>query len=150
MKKLINFLLDLIRKILNKNNTQETVDPPVINPKEDETKYPDWAEEMLKLHNELRSSNLIIDDSLMSSAQEWANNMARKRKMYHGSLNFPGFRLRGENIAMGSNSVNQIFNMWKKSSGHRANIQNKNFTHVGFGMQQSNGYYYWCAQFGSR
>src|SRR5690606_15059508 len=37
----------------------------------------------------------------------------------------------GENIAMGQQTAQAVLNAWLNSSGHRANINNCNFTHHG-------------------
>jgi len=40
----------------------------------------------------------------------------------------------GENIAYGTGSGSQAFNMWINSAGHRANIEKWSFTHHGVGL----------------
>lgn len=39
----------------------------------------------------------------------------------------------GENIAYGSSTGSAVLTAWLDSSGHRANIENANFTHHGVG-----------------
>ncbi len=46
----------------------------------------------------------------------------------------------GENIAAGYSNVQDVFNGWMNSSGHKANILNKNFTHCGFGIVSGGTY----------
>ena len=60
----------------------------------------------------------------------------------------------GENIAYGMNTmstVEEAFEAWMNSSGHRANILSENYTCVGVGMysveKNGNRYYYWCQIF---
>ena len=43
----------------------------------------------------------------------------------------------GENIYMGSNDPGAAVNAWMNSSGHRANILNGNFTHLGVGAAKN-------------
>lgn len=43
----------------------------------------------------------------------------------------------GENIYMGSSDPLQAVNAWMNSSGHRANILNGNFTHLGVGTAKN-------------
>jgi uncharacterized protein YkwD len=43
------------------------------------------------------------------------------------------FRAAGENIAKGQTSPAQVMNSWMNSSGHKANILSKNYTHIGVG-----------------
>lgn len=49
----------------------------------------------------------------------------------------------GENIAYGYTSSSSVFQGWLNSSGHRANIENPNYTHVGFGLTGK----YWTVVF---
>ncbi|WP_242664935.1 CAP domain-containing protein, partial [Geobacillus zalihae] len=51
----------------------------------------------------------------------------------------------GENIAKGQRTPQEVVNAWMNSEGHRANILNKNFTHIGVGFEE-NGYI-WTQQF---
>lgn len=41
------------------------------------------------------------------------------------------FRYAGENIAKGQRTPQEVMTAWMNSSGHRANILNPNFTHIG-------------------
>ena len=54
----------------------------------------------------------------------------------------------GENIAKGQKSVEAVMNGWMNSEGHRANILNKNFTHLGVGYcTDASGNTYWIQMF---
>ena len=56
----------------------------------------------------------------------------------------------GENIAAGSATAAGVVEQWMNSPGHRANIMNPDFTHIGVGYQQdSSGIYgyYWVQMF---
>lgn len=55
------------------------------------------------------------------------------------------YRSAGENIAMGQRTPQQVVNAWMNSSGHRANILNKNFTHIGVGYVADG--HYWTQMF---
>lgn len=58
------------------------------------------------------------------------------------------FRGAGENIAWGQRSPEEVMKAWMNSSGHRANIMNKNFTKIGVGYyQNSQGVKYWTQLF---
>lgn len=46
----------------------------------------------------------------------------------------------GENIAAGYSNVQDVFNGWMNSPGHKANILNQNFTHCGFGIANGGTY----------
>jgi uncharacterized protein YkwD len=70
-------------------------------------------------------------------ANSWAATMARTGNFAHQSLT-PIMRAcaatrAGENIAYGNVSADQMMTMWMNSPGHRANILNPNYTHVGIG-----------------
>lgn len=110
--------------------------------------------QLLDLHNAARVRNgadpLVFDDSLNTFAQEHAEWMTRLG-MWHSRMGFSGFRTKGENIAMGYQTAEIATGKWMKSPGHRRNILNKRFTHVGFGLAKSSGGSpYWCAVFGSK
>ncbi len=50
------------------------------------------------------------------------------------------YRTAGENIAAGQRTPQEVMNAWMNSSGHRANILNPNYTHVGIGTAGSSRY----------
>jgi uncharacterized YkwD family protein len=47
----------------------------------------------------------------------------------------------GENIAQGQRTPEEVVNAWMNSPGHRANIMNANFTHIGVGYVASGNYW---------
>jgi uncharacterized protein YkwD len=51
------------------------------------------------------------------------------------------YRAAAENIAQGQTTASQVVNAWMNSSGHRANILNKNFTHIGVGFVKDRNYW---------
>lgn len=54
----------------------------------------------------------------------------------------------GENIAAGQKTAEQVMNDWMNSSGHRANILNQNYTHLGVGYVEGGSYgTYWVQEF---
>ncbi|WP_242866779.1 SafA/ExsA family spore coat assembly protein [Abyssisolibacter fermentans] len=54
----------------------------------------------------------------------------------------------GENIAMGQRTAWEVVDGWMNSSGHRANILNKNYTEIGVGYaKSSSGKTYWTQMF---
>lgn len=54
----------------------------------------------------------------------------------------------GENIAWGQKTPREVVDAWMNSPGHRANIMNENFTHIGVGnLQNSAGTQYWVQLF---
>jgi uncharacterized protein YkwD len=54
----------------------------------------------------------------------------------------------GENVAYGYPTARAVVRAWMNSSGHRANILNASFRHVGVGVQRgANGLLYWTLDF---
>jgi uncharacterized YkwD family protein len=54
----------------------------------------------------------------------------------------------GENIAMGQRTPEQVMESWMNSDGHRRNILNGNYTHIGVGVAKNEkGQLYWVQQF---
>lgn len=51
------------------------------------------------------------------------------------------YRTAGENIARGQKTSAAVVNAWMNSSGHRANILNSSFTHIGVGYVASGNYW---------
>lgn len=58
------------------------------------------------------------------------------------------FPTSGENLAAGSMSAREAMSGWMNSPGHRDNILNNNFTHVGAARAEINGVLYWVELFG--
>jgi uncharacterized protein YkwD len=59
-----------------------------------------------------------------------------------------GARRVGENIAYGNVSADQMMVMWMNSPGHRANLLNPAFTHIGIGaVKTSSGRWYGVQDF---
>lgn len=97
-----------------------------------------------------------IDEALSKVARVKSEDMAKQNYFSHNSPTYGSpfdmmkqfgisYRTAGENIAMGQRSPQEVVNAWMNSEGHRANILNSNFTHIGVG-HASNGNY-WTQQF---
>jgi uncharacterized protein YkwD len=85
-------------------------------------------------------------------ANRWASTMASTQNFAHQSitpmLSACGARRVGENIAYGNVSADQMMVMWMNSPGHRANILNPAFTHIGIGaVKTSSGRWYGVQDF---
>jgi uncharacterized YkwD family protein/spore coat assembly protein SafA len=53
-----------------------------------------------------------------------------------------------ENIAAGQRTPQEVVNSWMNSPGHRANILNRNMTHIGVGYAKGGSYgHYWTQMF---
>lgn len=51
------------------------------------------------------------------------------------------YRSAGENIARGQRTPQQVVHAWMNSSGHRANILNRSYTHIGVGFEPNGNYW---------
>lgn len=86
-------------------------------------------------------------------AQEIKNTFSHTRpdgSSFSTALNQAGasYRGAGENIAYGQNSPKAVMQGWMNSSGHRANILNKDYTAIGVGhYKDASGTDYWTQLF---
>lgn len=84
---------------------------------------------------------LEVDPSLLATSRKHACWMASTRVFRHSS----GV---AENIARGQRDGSHAVNTWMHSSGHRANILNRNYKKIGTAAYiGSNGQIYFCQQF---
>lgn len=106
-------------------------------------------EAVVKLTNQARAANgcrpLVHDPKLHTAAERHSADMAARGFFDHDSPDGrdPGDRVRAagfapistwaENIAMGQRTAAQVVQGWLDSPGHRANIMNCAFTHIGVG-----------------
>ncbi|MGW4468111.1 CAP domain-containing protein [Nonomuraea sp. NPDC004354] len=106
-------------------------------------------DEVVKLTNAERASGgckpLTHDPQLRAAAEGHSADMAAKGYFSHTSPDGrgPGDRIKasgfspvsawGENIAMGQRTAADVVRGWMNSPGHRANIMNCNYTHIGVG-----------------
>jgi uncharacterized protein YkwD len=124
---------------------------------------PDKDKALLDLHNSKRGAlfPLVVNDKLSTAARKHAEWMAKNNTMSHNQgrrtvadrakAEGYGWNYVGENIAMGYTDVNSVFEGWMNSAGHRANIMNRNYKDIGFGVATtSKGTLYWCVVFGSQ
>lgn len=107
---------------------------------------------------EVRSSPLVLDESLTKAAMIRAIEIAYEDKFSHerpnGTSCFTIFDdlgivsyVSGENIALGQISPEKVSNSWRNSPGHYANMINTRFTKIGVGVIKYNGNYYWVQLF---
>lgn len=110
--------------------------------------------EVVKLTNRARAGSgcrpLTHDAKLRAAADRHSADMAAKGYFDHtsqdgrsagdriGAAGFAPVRTWGENIAMGQRTAASVVQGWLDSPGHRANIMNCKFTHIGVG-QHSKG-----------
>ena len=95
--------------------------------------------------NAVRSSvgvrQLAENDTLNKKAEGWARHMASTGRLEHSSLSSGlsslSWSLLGENVGYSSptsNTLLSIHNKFASSPGHRANLVNSRFTHMGVGV----------------
>lgn len=137
------------------NSTAPTIPLQIESPLP-ESNVPGFISNLLKLHNEQRELKgrvgLSLDPYLIKYAQNHAEWMAQKNRMKHSDISvlIGTYSTAGENIAWNQSDEKEVVVAWMNSSGHRANILNRSFTKVGFGLAyNSNNEPYWCTVFGN-
>ncbi|MFD1360755.1 CAP domain-containing protein [Lentibacillus salinarum] len=120
----------------------------------------EFEQQVVELTNEERTAQgldpLKIDTELSKVAREKSRDMAYSNYFSHDSPTYGSpfdmmkdfgisYQTAGENIARGQRTPEQVVNGWMNSDGHRENIMNPNFTHIGVGyVEQGN---HWTQQF---
>ncbi|WP_428910084.1 CAP domain-containing protein [Niallia sp. Krafla_26] len=115
-----------------------------------------FEQKVVELTNQERAKNglpaLTLDVELSKVAREKSNDMRTKNYFSHNSPTYGSpfdmmkaygisYRTAGENIAMGQRSPEEVVQAWMNSQGHRENIMNPNFTHIGVGHVSSGNYW---------
>lgn len=122
-----------------------------------------YEKEVIRLVNiERRKSGLspLVEDWQLSRVARYKSEDMRDRGYFsHTSPTYGSpfdmmrafgisYRSAGENIAKGQQSPEAVVKAWMNSPGHRANILNKGFTHIGVGYAKSGNY--WTQMFISK
>ena len=95
---------------------------------------------------------LTIDWELARVAKYKSQDMHDKNYFSHTSPTYGSpfdmmksfgisYNAAGENIAQGQTSATQVMEAWMNSSGHRANIMDAKFTHIGVGYVKDGNYW---------
>lgn len=115
-----------------------------------------FEQEVIRLVNEIRVENglkaLTYDWELSRVARFKSQDMKDNKYFAHNSPVYGtpfqmmrsfgiSFRSAGENIAKGYATPQAVVNGWMNSSGHRANILNANYTHIGVGYVSGGSYW---------
>ncbi|MFC4009604.1 CAP domain-containing protein [Nonomuraea purpurea] len=121
--------------------------------------------EVVKLTNAERAKGgcrpLTHDPKVRAAAFAHSSEMARTGNMDHTSADGRQMqdRLKGvgrvsamaENIAEGQRSAAEVMGSWMNSPGHRRNIMNCDYTHIGVGaVKSSGGRIFWTQDFIAR
>ena len=149
--KAIQFKLTLLLFVSILFNSCSPEDDGVYFEKISETKseYSDMELEILDLINNYRAAKglqtLVKSDIISSIALTHTNYMVETGEVNHD--NFPqrhenlilsaGAKSVGENVAYGYSSARGVVNAWIKSDGHKAVIENENYTHFGISTEQN-------------
>ncbi len=122
-----------------------------------------YEQEVIRLVNEIRTKNglkaLTYDWELGRVARYKSQDMHDNKYFSHTSPTYGSpfqmmknfgiyYRSAGENIAKGQSSPQSVVNAWMNSSGHRANILNSSYTHIGVGYVANGNY--WTQMFISK
>ncbi|MCO5167914.1 MAG: CAP domain-containing protein [Planctomycetes bacterium] len=122
------------------------------------------AQQVLSLVNQERAAAglapLQADAQAERAAKAHVEDMAGRRYFDHVSpegwtpsdrmrmTKGTGYRMVGENIAVGQRSAQAVMNAWMASPGHRANILDARYTHLGVGVDEPS--WNWCQVFLTR
>ena len=116
----------------------------------------EYARQVVDLTNEQRRKNgladLQMDTQLSQVAQTKSQDMQKNGYFSHTSPTYGSpfdmmrdfgvsYRTAGENIAQGQRTPQEVVNAWMNSAGHRKNILNGNFTHIGVGYEASGNHW---------
>ncbi|MCQ6275098.1 LysM peptidoglycan-binding domain-containing protein [Bacillus sp. V3B] len=108
-----------------------------------------FEEEVVRLVNQERAKQGLAPLShradVKNVAEKKAMDMIHSNYFSHTSPNYGSpfdmlksfgitYRSAGENIAKGQKSPQEVMNAWMNSSGHRANILNRNYNGIGVGF----------------
>ena len=115
-----------------------------------------FEQEVIRLVNEIRTENglrpLTYDWELSRVARYKSQDMKDNKYFSHTSTVYGSpfqmmksfgisYRSAGENIAKGYATPEAVIEGWMNSSGHRANILNSSFTHIGVGYVAEGRYW---------
>ncbi|RLQ95214.1 CAP domain-containing protein [Falsibacillus albus] len=119
-----------------------------------------FEQQVVDLTNKERTqrglSPLKVDKNLSNMAREKSADMQRNHYFDHQSPTYGSpfdmmkkwgidYRSAGENIAMGQQSPQEVVTAWMNSQGHRENILNPDYTHIGVGYVKDGNY--WTQEF---
>ena len=102
---------------------------------------------------------LKVDTELSKMARIKSEDMQKNHYFDHTSPTYGSpfdmmkqfgisYRSAGENIAQGQQTPEEVVQAWMNSAGHRANILNSGYTHIGVGYVENGNY--WTQEFISK
>ncbi|MCC2470276.1 CAP domain-containing protein [Bacillus pacificus] len=150
------------QKPAENNNTQKPAEqkPAEQKPAEEAKALSEFEQRVVELTNAERAKQglpaLKIDTELSKVARIKSEDMQKNNYFDHNSPTYGSpfdmmkkfgisYTSAGENIAQGQRTPEEVVQAWMNSAGHRANILNNGFTHIGVGYVESGNY--WTQQF---
>ncbi|MGE8077766.1 CAP domain-containing protein [Peribacillus loiseleuriae] len=140
--------------------TQTQTPPPASTPTNSGTptssSISQFEKEVVELTNAERAKSglkaLTIDTELSKVARAKSQDMKDRNYFDHTSPTYGSpfdmmkqfgisYSSAGENIAQGQTTPQQVVQAWMNSEGHRANILNASYTHIGVGYVQAGNYW---------
>lgn len=130
------------------------------NPSSPNTTQTSFENQVLTLINQERNkqglSSLVMSEDLRKAARLKSSDMSQNNYFSHTSPTYGSpfkmlttlgisYQAAAENIACGYTSPKTVVTGWMNSSGHRANILNATYTHIGIGYNSSG--HYWTQLF---
>ncbi|PGB01690.1 CAP domain-containing protein [Bacillus toyonensis] len=134
--------------------------PAEQKPAEEAKSLSEFEQRVVELTNAERAKQglpaLKIDTELSKVARVKSEDMQKNNYFDHNSPTYGSpfdmmkkfgisYTSAGENIAQGQRTPEEVVQAWMNSAGHRANILNNGFTHIGVGYVESGNY--WTQQF---
>ena len=122
-----------------------------------QTQFENRVLELVNVERQKAGLNALqMDESVRNVARLKSEDMRVNKYFDHTSPSYGSpfdmlkkfgisYKSAGENIAQGYSTPEAVVNGWMNSSGHRANILNASFTHMGVGYD-ANGHY-WTQMF---
>ncbi len=137
-------------------NNSTTKAPAASQPTQTTSAVSAFEKKVVELTNAERAKQglapLTLDTELSKVARTKSQDMKDKNYFDHNSPTYGSpfdmmksfgisYKSAGENIAMGQTSPEQVVQAWMDSPGHRENIMNSSFTHIGVGHVASGNYW---------
>ena len=144
----------------NNNNNNNETQKPADKPAEETKSLSEFEQRVVDLTNAERAKQglpaLKVDTELSKVARIKSEDMQKNNYFDHNSPTYGSpfdmmkkfgisYTSAGENIAQGQRTPEEVVQAWMNSAGHRANILNSSYTHIGVGYVENGNY--WTQQF---
>ncbi|OLR26841.1 CAP domain-containing protein [Bacillus cereus] len=147
--------LDIQAATVHLTATSETQKPA-----KEATSLSEFEQRVVELTNTERAKEnlppLQLETKLSNVARIKSEDMQKNNYFNHNSPTYGSpfdmmnkfgvlYTSAGENIAQGQRTPEEVVQAWMNSAGHRTNILNNDFTHIGVGYVENGNY--WTQQF---